>query len=687
MSSTTNFLVESAPLSTLSTPNSTVLGNSATLSTSPLGQDSSLQTTTFPSSSSAPDVSSTSIALAPLLLGTGGTTFNSATNLGSLSSTQTIQDTLGVSNSRPNSYYRFTLNTTSNLNLVMTGLTADADLYLLNSAGTQIATSGLYGYTQDESINLANVAAGTYYIRVNQWQGNTGFTLNLSTNALSNLLSDEFELNSASWTSFTQTGTINSSNTSDTYHFSNTYPSANFNITLTGLSADADLRVIRDANQNGIVDAGEEIIRSAQFGSASESINLQGLGTGDYFIQVYQYTGNTNYTLTLDGLPGLGSALEFNNTLNQAYDLGTLNGTRQFDGFVGTTPNDPQDFYRFSLGTTSNFSLSLSGLSADANVEVIRDSNNNGIVDVGEWIAWGNTGGIIPEFLEIQGLGAGDYFVRVLQAQSGTNTNYNLTLQATPGLGLPGGQSWGGWGGGWTVNGSREFGGSISDRRPNDWYYFDLSTTSTLNLNLSGLTGDLNVYLYQDRNGDGGTDDNEVIARGISSGSLSELISSAGLAAGRYFVRVSQAVGATGNIAGSYSNYVLSLEATPLGTSFNNTYGSPSQALNLGFLGTGSRSRSFNGFVNSSDPQDYYRFTVDRSGTLNLSLDRLSADADVEILSSNGSVVARSAAFGTTPEQLLANLTAGDYYVRVYQASGNTNYTANLNFTPFNLLF
>jgi trimeric autotransporter adhesin len=684
MLSTTNSLVDS----TILTTNPSLLANAAVLTTALPGQDSSLPATSFTGSSSSLEASSLSVASTPPILTTGGTTLNSATNLGSLSGTQSIQDTLGVSTSRPNNYYRFTLNTASSLNLVMTGLTADADLHLLNSAGTEIGTSELYGYTQDESINSANLAAGTYYIRVNQWSGNTGFTLNLSTNSVSNLLPNEVELNSV-WGTVTQTGAINNGNTSDTYHFSNNFPSSNYTISLTGLSADADLRVIRDANHNGIVDVGEEITRSEQFGAASETISLQGLGTGDYFIQVYQYNGNTtNYTLTVQGAPGIGFAPESNNTLNQAYDLGTLNGTRSFDGFVGSTStfvaNDPSDFYRFTLGTTSNFSLSLAGLSADANVQVIRDSNNNGVVDTGEVIAWGTGGGIAPEFIDIQGLGAGDYFVQVIQAQANANTNYNLTLQATPGLGLPGGAD---WGGGWVLNGSREFGGSISDRRRNDWYYFDLGTTSDFSLDLSGLTGDLNVYLYQERNGNYSPDDNELITTGNRPGTTAESINFQGLAAGRYYVRVDQAIGRIGNTAGSYSNYVLDLQATPTGTSFNTTYGSPSQALNLGFLGSGSNSRSLNGFVNSSDPQDYYRFTVGQSGSLDLSLDRLSANADVQILSSNGTVIASSTAFGTAPERIITGLTAGDYYVRVYQVSGNTNYTANLNFSPFNLLF
>jgi len=40
------------------------------------------------------------------------------------------------------------------------------------------------------------------------------------------------------------------------------------------------------------------------------------------------------------------------------------------------------DLYHFSVGTDTTFSLSLTGLSVDADVRLIRDTNSNGIVDL-----------------------------------------------------------------------------------------------------------------------------------------------------------------------------------------------------------------------------------------------------------------------------------------------------------------
>ena len=250
----------------------------------------------------------------------GGSTLDTATNLGSLTGTpQSITALFGVSSTSPNGYYRVTLGANSNFNLSMTGLTADADVQFLNSVGTEIASSASWN-NHDEAINVSGLAAGDYYVRVYQYSGNTGFSLDLSSTPsstpTSNLLPNEFDLETTiNYPGTTQTGFISNTNTADAYHFSingfyiwnGELPSgghenySNLTLSLTGLSADADMRIIRDVNHNGLADPGEEIVRSALGGTNSESIHLDRLEVGDYFVQVYQHNGATSYTLNLSG--------------------------------------------------------------------------------------------------------------------------------------------------------------------------------------------------------------------------------------------------------------------------------------------------------------------------------------------------------------------------------------------------
>jgi hypothetical protein len=62
-------------------------------------------------------------------------------------------------------FYRFTLTSTSTIYMSLSNLAGDYDLFLLDGAGTELASSE-YGGTTNESINYTNAAAGTYHVRV-----------------------------------------------------------------------------------------------------------------------------------------------------------------------------------------------------------------------------------------------------------------------------------------------------------------------------------------------------------------------------------------------------------------------------------------------------------------------------------------------------------------------------------------
>jgi methionine-rich copper-binding protein CopC len=109
-----------------------------------------------------------------------GNTLSAARDLGILSGASTFTDFVGTSDT--NDYYRFTLNARSTLALSLTGMTADADVQLFNSQGSTIATSTAGG-ASNEAITQT-LEAGTYYVRVYQYSGDTNYNLYLNqTNA------------------------------------------------------------------------------------------------------------------------------------------------------------------------------------------------------------------------------------------------------------------------------------------------------------------------------------------------------------------------------------------------------------------------------------------------------------------------------------------------------------------------
>ncbi|MBE9184868.1 S8 family serine peptidase [Microcoleus sp. LEGE 07076] len=116
------------------------------------------------------------------------------------------------------------------------------------------------------------------------------------------------------------------------------------------------------------------------------------------------------------------------NQLSQARDLGVLSSTQTIADSVSNA--HPDDLYRFTLPTTSDFKLTVSGLSADLDVAVIKDINGDNSIDFTDIIASSQEPDLLPESIDIKSLAAGTYFVRVYQYRD--STNFTLNLSATP---------------------------------------------------------------------------------------------------------------------------------------------------------------------------------------------------------------------------------------------------------------
>ncbi|OPH10184.1 S8 family serine peptidase [Cylindrospermopsis raciborskii] len=253
-------------------------------------------------------------------------TLTSARNIGTLTGTQTFSDFVGSSDT--NDYYRLDLSQTSNFSLSLTGLSADADTQLLNSSGTVIQSSQNAGKVS-ESINRS-LNAGTYYVRVYPYSGNTNYTLTLSAtppDQAGNTLATARNIGTLTSTQ-TFSDFVGSSDTNDYYRLDLSQTS-NFSLSLTGLSANADTQLL---NSSGTV-----IQSSQNAGKVSESIN-RSLNAGTYYVRVYPYSGNTNYTLTLSAVsspppPTAG--------FNSTYGYGMINAARSVAAALGQSSPFP----------------------------------------------------------------------------------------------------------------------------------------------------------------------------------------------------------------------------------------------------------------------------------------------------------------------------------------------------------
>jgi hypothetical protein len=352
------------------------------------------------------------------------------------SSTTSYTDSVGSTDT--NNYYCFSLANSGNFNLGLTGMTADADVQLLNSSGSVIASS-LRGGSNPERITR-QLSAGTYYIRVYCYTGNTNYNIAVSAAPLApvdlagNTLATARAITVGSSTT-SYTDWVGSTDTNDYYRFT-LANSGNFNLGLTGMTADADVQLL---NSSGSV-----IASSVRAGTASESITSQ-LSAGTYYIRVYPYTGDTNYNLAVSAAP-LAPVDLAGNTLATARAITVGSSTTSYTDWVGST--DTNDYYRFTLANSGNFNLGLTGMTADADVQLLNSS--------GSVIASSTNVGTASESITSQ-LSAGTYYIRVYPYTG--DTNYNLAVSATTATVTPGYSAISGYG---LVNAAKAVAGALN---------------------------------------------------------------------------------------------------------------------------------------------------------------------------------------------------------------------------------
>jgi hypothetical protein len=381
-------------------------------------------------------------------------------------------------------------------------------------------------------------------------------------------------------------------------------------------------------------------------------------------------------------------------SLRTARNLGRITTPVSISDSVNSS--DLTDYYRFTLDTASIVDLSVVGVSSGMRAILIEDRDRDRVVDIGETIGSANTlfGGSIGNLTAR--LTAGTYFIQAVQETmfaSPAGTNYSFTLSATPFDPPPDLV-------GNTLRTARNIGqittpetftdfvaGFNSNIDPVDYYRFTLDTTSTLNLSVAGTTGGIGVSVIQDINGNRIVDAGEVIG---SSGAT--------LTAGTYFLQVSQG-GMFGTPEGA--NYSLTVSATPFDPPPDLAGNTLRTARNIGQITTPETfTDSIDGFNSNIDTSDYYRFRLETTSNLNLSLvgvsDRVSVELiqDVNrnsIVDTNEVIRSVSPMFGSSTVTLTERLDPGTYFIRAYQdvffgTVGGTNYKLTLAATPFDPL-
>lgn len=225
---------------------------------------------------------------------------------------------------------------------------------------------------------------------------------------------------------------------------------------------------------------GKNIASSTKPNRQPENINLN-LDPGTYFVRVFWRKGQGAYRMRLSLNPDTAGE-----TLDTARNLDNLTTSAGVNEYIGRS--DPADIYRFTIDERLTVGATLTPVSAGAEISLLDASGNE--------LAGTSGSGTAPRSLQ-RVLDPGTYFVSTTPVP-GSNTRYNLTLNASPAPDQGGND----FGSASAFPGFGFFPASIQEYVGNsdlaDYYTFTTTIAGDLKIDLDNIapTADLDITLF-----------------------------------------------------------------------------------------------------------------------------------------------------------------------------------------------
>ena len=364
-----------------------------------------------------------------------GQTRETAISLGYLTRVSEFRTRTGTVNREGSVFYRFKLSAPRRLRIELRNLSSDADLFLLNAAGTQIAESRLDGTLADSILH--DLDRGTYYIRVDAFAGRAvDYQLRYRAEAIAR--TPETAISLGDLTGVTAFRTRRSTLLNPTFNRVNP---VHFRFTLrTARMVRVELRdlagnVLTGNESLNLLDSfgDERGYHYPQGGEFTDDTIHQWLVPGTYYLLVDSFGGQTTdfqiryRTETASGPRG--------STHGTAWSLGDLTHATRYRVRSGTAEAETDgrggEYRRFSLSRWRLVRFDLRNLSSAGLVHLrLTDLYGKGV----SWVRAGDGHGYFKENSLVRDLGPGTYFIHVADHSSGASRNprYQIRYRRDP---------------------------------------------------------------------------------------------------------------------------------------------------------------------------------------------------------------------------------------------------------------
>ena len=310
----------------------------------------------------------------------------------------------------------------------------DLDMALFDNEGHELSTAD--GVTDFEDISLAGWPAGIYHLEVTGWEGsgNPDYRLVIEAPRFDNEpgteighAADVFELNNTINTA-TNLRVVEGQSTIEGLSIHNSNDTDWFSFTTTSQSHAGHAVQIDFAHHLGDLDLAihdqHGLLAESDSVEDSETISLEGLAVGTYWIEVFGYAGQSNpvYRLVIDAPvdePPVPDRLESNDTLAEATvvrgDGQTLAGAQRLTGLSIHSPAD-EDVFAFTTVAEGTTAHGVSVAFRDGDGALVLELLDETGTTISQTNGWGGHAS-----LSLDGFVAGTWHARVSGLDDATN--------------------------------------------------------------------------------------------------------------------------------------------------------------------------------------------------------------------------------------------------------------------------